>query len=86
MMALVSVSLSLTSLETILLDCIVTAIISTYINKNLSELVNFCEAILILKMGKDMEHFQPIMLYYFKQGKNATEMQKKGGQCMEKVV
>ena len=23
------------------------------------------------------QHFQPIMVYYFKKGKNATEMQKK---------
>ena len=36
--------------------------------KKLSKLVIFCVAILILRM---------VMLYYFKRGKNATEMQKK---------
>ena len=28
-------------------------------------------------MEENMQHFQHIMLYYFKKGKNATEMQKK---------
>ena len=27
-------------------------------------------------MEENMQHFQHIMLYYFKKGKNATEMQK----------
>ena len=44
--------------------------------KNLSKLVNFCAAILILKMEEDMQHFWHIMLYYFKEGKNATKTQK----------
>ena len=35
--------------------------------------MNFCAAILILKV----QHFWLIMLYYFKKGKNATEVQKK---------
>ena len=39
--------------------------------------MNFCVAILILKMEENMEHFQHIMLYYFKKSKNATETQKK---------
>ena len=39
--------------------------------------MNFCVAILILKMEENMQHFQHIMLHYFKKGKNATEMQKK---------
>ena len=39
-------------------------------------MVNFCAAILILKMEKK-QHFQHIMLYYFKKGKNSTEMHKK---------
>ena len=39
--------------------------------------MNICVAILILKMEEDMQHFQHIMLYYFKKGKNATEIQKK---------
>ena len=38
--------------------------------KNLSKLVNFCAAILILKIEGDMEHFWCIMLYNFKKGKN----------------
>ena len=28
-------------------------------------------------MEENMQHFQHIMLYYFKKGKNTTEMQKK---------
>ena len=36
-------------------------------------MVNFCTAILTLKMEEDMQHFWHIMLYYFKKGKNATE-------------
>ena len=45
--------------------------------KNLSKLVNFCVAILILKVEENMQRFRHIMLYYFKKGKNATETQKK---------
>ena len=41
-----SALLSQTSFETILLDYIVTAVISACILKNLSKLVNFCAAIL----------------------------------------
>ena len=37
--------------------------------------MNFCVAILILKMGENTQHFWHIVLY-FKKGKNATEMQK----------
>ena len=40
-------------------------------------MVNFCVAILKLKMEGKKLHFQHIMLYYFKKGKNATEMHKK---------
>ena len=76
--------MSLTSFETILLDCIVMTVISVCIKK-LSELVNFYAAILILKMEENIQHFQHIMLYYFKKGNNATEMQKKRFvRCMEK--
>ena len=39
--------------------------------------MDFCVAILILKMKENMQHFQHIMFYYFKKGNNATEMQKK---------
>ena len=64
-----------------------TAVISVCIQKkNLSKLANFYVAILILKMEEN-KHFWPIMLYYFKKGKKATEMQKKRFvQCIEKVL
>ena len=39
--------------------------------------MKFCAAILILKMEEKMQHFQSIMLYYFKKGKNTMETQKK---------
>ena len=39
--------------------------------------MNFCVAILILKMEEKEQHFRHIMLYYFKKGKNITEKQKK---------
>ena len=48
-----------------------------HLKKNLSKLVNFCVAILILKMEGKKQHFWLIMLYYFKNGKNATKTQKK---------
>ena len=70
-------ALVMLSFETILLDCIATVVLSVCILKILSKLVNFCVAILILKMEEDKQHIQHIMLYYFKKGKNATETQKK---------
>ena len=39
--------------------------------------MNFCVAILILKMEEKKQHFWHIMLYCFKKGKNTIEMQKK---------
>ena len=39
--------------------------------------MNFCAAILILKMEEKKQHFWHIMLYYFKKGKNTAEMHKK---------
>ena len=54
-----------------------TAVISACIKKKLIKLVNFCAAIFTLKMEEDTQDFQCIMLYYFKKGKNATEMHKK---------
>ena len=38
--------------------------------------MDFCAAILILKREEDTQHFWCIMLYYFKKGKNAAEIQK----------
>ena len=37
-------------------------------------------------MEENMQHFQHIMLYYFKKGKNATEKQKRFVQYVEKVL
>ena len=48
-----------------------------HLKKTLSKLVNFCVAILILKMEGNKKHFQHIIPYYFKKGKNTNEMQKK---------
>ena len=39
--------------------------------------MNFCVAILTLKMEKKCSIFGSIMLYYFKKGKNETETQEK---------
>ena len=63
--------------KTILLDCIVTIVISVCIKRKLIKIGSFCAAILILKMEENMQHFQHIMLYYFKKGRNTTEMQNK---------
>ncbi|MCG5651127.1 hypothetical protein L0P53_14440, partial [Holdemanella sp. DFI.5.21] len=69
---------------TVLLDCIVTAVISACIKKSLSKLVNFCVATLILKMEENKQHFWYIMLYYFKKGKNKLKSKKKKiVQCIE---
>ena len=54
----------------------VTVAIAACLFKNLPKSVNFCAAILTLKMEEDVQHFQHIVLRYFKKGKNATEMQK----------
>ena len=40
-------------------------------------LVNFCAAILTLKMEENTQHFCHIMLYYIKKGKKTTETQRK---------
>ena len=39
--------------------------------------MNFCVAILILKIKENKQHFQHIMLYYFMKGKNTIEVQKR---------
>ena len=41
--------------------------------KKTSKLVNFCVAILILKIKENTKHFQHIRLYYLEKGKNASE-------------
>ena len=59
-----------------LLDCTGTAVISLCILKNLPKLVNFCAAILILRVEENTQHFWCTVLYYFKRGKNTIETQK----------
>ena len=49
----------------------------TLFKKNISKLLNFCAAILILNMEENTQHFWHIVLYYFKKGKTATEVQEK---------
>ena len=39
--------------------------------------MDFSADILLLKMEEDRQHFQHIMLYYFKKVKNETKRQKK---------
>ena len=39
--------------------------------------MNFCVAILILKIDENEKHFWHIMLYYFKKGKNTADTHKK---------
>ena len=39
--------------------------------------MNFCAAILILKMEGNRQHFWCVVLHYFKRGKKAVETQKK---------
>ena len=39
-------------------------------------MANFGVVILILKMEENKQHFQHIMLYYFKKGKNTNETKK----------
>ena len=48
--------------------------------------MNFCVAILILKVEENAQHFWHIMLYYLKKGKNAIEMQKKNCAVYGEVV
>ena len=76
---------SLTSFKTILLDCIVTAVISTCIKEELIKISEFLCIHFNIENGKQYTTLQYIMLYYFKKGKNATKMQKQRFvQCREK--
>ena len=70
--------MSLTSLETILLDCIVTAVIlSACILKKLIKIGEFLCSHFNIEDERKYATFQHVILYYFKKGKNATETQKK---------
>ena len=53
--------MTLTSFKTIMLDCIVTAVILCAFKKK-SNFVNFCVAILIFKMEEKKQHFS--ILYF----------------------
>ena len=77
--------MSLTSFETILLDCIVIAVISTRMLKKLIKISEFLCSHFNIEGGRK-QHFQHIMLYYLKKGKTATETQKRFVQCMENVL
>ena len=65
--------MSLTSFETILLDCIVTTVISICIFKKTLKLVNFCTGILILKMEENEQHFRLLCFVISRKVKNTTE-------------
>ena len=58
-------------------DCSAVSCDSGALARGSVKLVNFCVAILILKMEEKEQHFWHIMLYHFKKGKNATGTQKK---------
>ena len=68
-MTLIALSF-LTSFETILLDCIVTAVISACIKKKLIKTGKFLCSHFNTEDGREKQHVQHIMLYYFKNGKN----------------
>ena len=76
-------SLSLTSFETIVLDCVVTAVISACARKK--KIGVFLCSHFNIGDGR-MQLIWCIMFYYFKKGKKATEMQERCVQCMEKVL
>ena len=48
--------------------------------------MNFCTAILILKMEENVQHFWLIMLYYFKKDKTQLKCKKRFVQCMKNVL
>ena len=70
--------MSLMSFEIILLDCIVTAVMSACILKKTkhTKIGEFLCSHFNTEGERKYKHFQRILLYYFKKGKNATEMQK----------
>ena len=65
----------LTSFKIILLHHTVTAVISSHIKNKLTTIGEFLRSHLNIEDGRKREHFQHMMLYYFKKGKNATETQ-----------
>ena len=67
---------TLTSFKTILLDCIVTDVISACIKKTYQNWWILCRYFNI-EDGRKYTSFSAYIFYYFKKGKYATEMQKK---------
>ena len=47
--------------------------------------MNFCVAILILKMEESAQYFWHTMLYYFKKGKTTTEVQQQQKRFVQRV-
>ena len=76
--------MSLTSLKTVVLNCIVTAVISAYIKKTPAKLVNFCAAMVILKMEEDSNIFSA--LYFILSRKVKMQPKLTFVQGMEKVL
>ena len=60
--------------------------ITVHLKNKTSKLVNFCVAILILRMEENTQYFQYIMLYYFKKVKMQLKCQKRFVQCVQKVL
>ena len=65
----------------ILFDCIATALISGCILKNLPKLVNFCVAILILKIEENMQHFSILCFIISRKVKTQLKYKKRFVQC-----
>ena len=80
-----SAQLALTSPETILLGCILTAVISVRIKKNLAKLVNFGAAILIL-MEENKQHFGTLCFLISRKVKTQLKCKTRFVQCTEKVL
>ena len=83
-----SAQLSLTSFQTILLDCIVTAVILACIFfKKKNKIDELLCSYFNIEDGRKYTTFLKNYAYYFKKGKNATETHKKRFvQCVEKVL
>ena len=69
--------MSLTSFETILLDCIVTAAISCALKKQLIKIGEFLCSHFNIEDGRRKAIFSAYYALLFQEGKNATETQKK---------
>ena len=54
--------------------------------KKTSKLVNFCAAILIMKMEEDTQHFQLLCITISRKVKMQLKCKKRFVQCMERVL